>query len=238
MNPLRIYNFAGIDNMEYKGHVLLVDDEPNTVEMYTLLLRKRGYYVSPFLSSMEALSFLRFTDKKIDLIIADLNMPLMDGLEFLKKVKKISGFLTTPFIFLTAIDDHGFHLDAYHSGALDYLQKPIDNELLLAKVDSIIHSYQMNELQNKIIMRGTQQTFAIEEIIQYCEQEKVNGYALISHHSRKGLITFEKGMLKEIHFEDLRDTSAFEKMKSWRSYRFIIVQGEYSPQAEQFLQQS
>jgi len=223
--------------MEYKAHILFVDDEPSTVEMYTLLLRKKGYYVSPFLSSMEALSFLRFTDKKIDLIIADLNMPLMDGLEFLKKVKKISSCISTPFIFLTAIDDHGFHLDAYQSGALDYIQKPIDNDLLLAKVDAIVNSYQMNELQNKIVMRGTQQTFAIEEIIQYCEQEKVTGYALISHLSRAGLITFEKGMLKEIQLEDLQDSKAFEKMKSWRSYRFIIAHGVFNPQAQHFLQQ-
>jgi len=227
-----------LSSMEYKGHILFVDDEPTTVEMYTLLLRKKGYYVSPFLSSIEALSFLRFTNKKIDLIIADLNMPLMDGLEFLKKVKKISGFLTTPFIFLTAIDDHGFHLDAYHSGALDYVQKPIDNELLLAKVDAIVNSYQMNELENKIVIRGSQQTFAIEEIIQYCEQEKVSGYALISHLSRKGLITFDKGILKDIELENVQGTKAFEKMKSWRIYRFLIVQGQFTPQAEQFLQQS
>ena len=221
--------------MEYKGHILFVDDEPGTTEMYTLLLRKKGYYVSPFLSAMEALSFLRFTDKKVELIIADLNMPIMDGLEFLKQVRKVPGHLTTPFIFLTAVNAHGFHLDAYQSGAIDYLQKPIDNELLMAKIEAIIRSHQLTELKSNLLMQGNQRTFSVEEIIQYCEQERLTGYALIETAMEVGIIRFEKGMLKEIRTGKLTDSAAFEKMKSWPSFRFLIIRGEYSPIARQFL---
>ncbi len=221
--------------MDYKGHILFVDDEPGTTEMYSLLLRKIGYYVSPFLSAMEALSFLRFTNKKIELIIADLNMPIMDGLEFLKQVRKLPGHLTTPFIFLTAVNAKGFHIDAYQSGAIDYLQKPIDNELLLAKIEAIVHSYQWTELKSSIVLQGTHRTFGIEEVIQYCEQERVSGYALIDAGKETGVITFEKGVLKEIRVGQTTETEAFERMKSWKTYRFLIVRGVYSPHAKEYL---
>jgi len=64
--------------MDTRAHILLIDDDPSTLQMYTFLLRKEDLYVHEFLSALDALAFLKFTDKFIELIISDLNMPLMD----------------------------------------------------------------------------------------------------------------------------------------------------------------
>ena len=220
---------------EQTGHILLVDDEPHALKMYALLLRNTGYTVHGFLSSVEALSFLRFTEKPIELIITDLNMPQMDGLRFLKQVRQTPDYLPTPFMFLSAIDDKNFRLKAYQDGALDYLQKPIDNSVFMAKVNSVINAFRILALRHTILFSGNQDTFSIEEILQYCEQEKVDGFTFIAGLENDGYLVFEKGMVKEISTQGLSDSDAFEKISSWKQYRFIIARGLYNPGAALFL---
>ena len=222
--------------MSEKSNLVLVDDDPNTLQMYTLLLSKQDIYTHKFLSAIDALSFLRFTDKPIDLIITDLNMPGMDGLKFISQVRAIPAHLTTPFVFLTAVDDQNFMLEAYKFGAIDYIQKPVDNGLFIAKVKSLITSYRLNALKHNILLKGNHNIFSIEEIIQYCEQEQLSGYALISDVQDEGLLIFEKGVLKEISSEGLKETQAFEKMGLWKEFRFLIARGKFNPVAIQFLQ--
>lgn len=222
--------------MKEKSNLVLVDDDPNTLQMYAFLLGKQDIYIHKFLSAIDALSFLHFTDKPIDLIITDLNMPRMDGLKFITQVRAIPEHLTTPFVFLTAVDDQIFRLEAYKFGAIDYIQKPIENELFVAKVKSIITSYRLNALKHNILLKGNHHTFSIENIIQYCEQEQLSGYAFISSVQDDGLLIFEKGMLKEVSSEGLKETQAFEKMGLWKEFRFLIARGKFNPVAIQFLQ--
>jgi two-component system chemotaxis response regulator CheY len=67
--------------------ILLVDDDPETMKLHSLLLRKVGFKVQSFLNSQEALSFLKFTQKNISLIISDISMPNFNGIEFLGQIK-------------------------------------------------------------------------------------------------------------------------------------------------------
>ncbi len=221
--------------MESNAHLVLVDDEANALQMYTIILRKEGYLVHEFLSGMDAISFLKFTDKRIELIITDLNMPYMDGLTFIKQIRKLPEYKATPFIILTAVNDNLFQLDALQYGAIDYISKPIQNDLFLAKVQSIVRSYRRNALNQNILLRGDQTMFSLEEIIEYSEQERVSGYAFVNHLNEHGMITFEKGVLKEIRFGKSKDTAAFEKMKSWNQYKFLIIRGAYNPETPYFL---
>ena len=222
--------------MQNKGNILLVDDEAEVLSMYKRLLREFGFYIHDFLSPLDALSFLKFTDKNIELIITDLNMPIMDGLQFVKKIRKIPNFLGTPIVYLTGIDDQNLKLAAFRYGAVDYLQKPINTQLFIAKINSIIHSYRLNTFQPSILMKGNQKTFSVEEIIKYCEQEKISGFAAIVHDQDQGQLTFEKGVLKEITTDGLTDSDAFEKMLSWPEFRFLIARGPFNESAVQFLE--
>ena len=221
--------------MESKAHILLIDDDPDALQMYTFLLRKQDLYVHEFLSALDAIAFLKFTDHFIELIISDLNMPLMDGLKFVHQVRALNRYIHTPFLFLSAVDNTSIKLDAYRYGVLDYIQKPVDNDLFIAKLQSILQSYRLNSLKNNIILQGSQRTFSLEEIIQYCEQEKVNGYAFVQSNKDQGHFLFEKGMLKQIICGNLHESAAFEAMSSWKSYEFLIARGNFNPAAAQFL---
>ncbi len=223
--------------MESKAHILLIDDDPDALQMYTFLLRKQGMYVHEFLSALDALAFLKFTDNFIELIISDLNMPIMDGLKFVHQVRALNRYIHTPFLFLSAVDNTSIKLDAYKYGVLDYIQKPVDNDVFIAKLQSILQSYRINSLKNNIILQGSQRTFSLEEIIQYCEQEKVNGYAFIQSDDEQGHFLFEKGMLKQIICGELNESDAFEAMSSWKKYKFLIARGNFNPAAAQFLSQ-
>lgn len=218
-----------------KTNIVLVDDDPGTLQMYALLLSKQDYYVHKFLSAIDALSFLRFTDKSIELIIADLNMPLMDGLKFIQQVRNVPACISTPFVFLTALDDSNFRLRAYQEGAIDYIHKPIQNELFLAKVDAIVRSYLLHALNQNILLKGTKKTFSVEEIISYCEQEQIDGYATIVAQDGEGILMFENGHLAEISAGSLKDSDAFEQMGSWNEFRFLIARGQFNPSATIFL---
>ncbi len=218
-----------------KTNILLLDDDPDTLQMYALLLEKQGFYIHKFLSSVDALSFLRFTNICIDLIITDLNMPEMDGLKFLEQARGIQKHFSTPFIFLTALSDQSTILQAYKFGVVDYIQKPVANDLFTAKISAVINSYLLNTLKSNILLKGSRRTFSVEEIIAYCEQEQVSGYAVIAHIHEQGLLQFEKGVLKSISTNDLKETAAFEKMSVWKEYRFIIARGNYNPAMRQFL---
>ncbi len=218
-----------------KTNIVMVDDDQKILQMYALLLSKQNYHVHKFLNAIDALSFLRFTDKPIELIIADLNMPLMSGLKFIKQVHNIPSCISIPFVFLTAVHDSNFKLKAYREGAIDYIQKPIQNELFIAKVNAIVRSYLLNALSQNILLKGTQKTFTVEEIISYCEQEQIEGYVSIVSKEGEGFLMFDHGHLGDIRAGNLKDSDAFEKMISWQEFRFLIARGKYNPSATIFL---
>lgn len=214
--------------MDTKTYILLVDDEPDILATYTHLLRSQNYGIKEFLSATEALAFLRFTDKNFDLFISDLNMPVMDGIRFMQQVRKMPGHAHTPFIFLSAVENPGAHLEAFKYGAIDFIQKPIGNELFLSKIKSILQSYRATILMNSIVDKGTEQKLALEQIIALCEEERLSGFAFLFHNNMQAVVSFEKGILKDISSGILSGPAAFENMSSWKQYRYFIVRGHYS----------
>ena len=82
-----------------------------------------------------------------------------------------------------------------------------------------------------LLLKGSNKKLSIEDIINYCEPEKVNGAAYIFHSKQNGLITFVKGVLNKFIYNNLTDTKAFEIINAWQRYNFIIVRGTYNPNA-------
>lgn len=103
-------------------HILVVDDEKDTCLLLSQVLEKEGYIVDTATSGREALSILK--KKKINLVITDLKMPEMDGLEFLREARKLKS--KVKFIMMTAYGEIETYLDAINLGAFDYLNKPME----------------------------------------------------------------------------------------------------------------
>ncbi len=109
-----------------KGHILIVDDEPLTRKSLYEILKKRDYSVSCVASGVEALSFLE--KNHLDIVITDLKMPQISGIELLKKIKEKDSNIAV--VLITAYGSIDSAVEAMREGAFDYITKPIlDNEI-------------------------------------------------------------------------------------------------------------
>ncbi len=113
--------------------ILVVEDEKPLREFVARNLSVRGYEVLKAANGMEALAI--FQNESLDLIILDLMMPHMDGLELTQRVRRVS---TVPIIVLSALDEERDKVAALDLGADDYLTKPFGVEELLARVRGLL----------------------------------------------------------------------------------------------------
>ncbi|WDP88565.1 MAG: response regulator [Desulfobacter sp.] len=112
--------------------ILIVDDEKDFVEMFSLRLSNQGENVSTAYSGEEALEVLDRTP--VDVVMLDIRMPGMDGIETLKKIKAAH-----PLVEVILLTGHGSTetaVEGMRSGAFDYLMKPADFEEINTKVDN------------------------------------------------------------------------------------------------------
>ena len=116
--------------------VMLVDDEPYILQGLQVLIdwESAGFEIVALChNGKEALQYLKEND--VDLVISDIKMPEMTGLELLEAVKKdhVSG---AEFIFLTGYDDFAYTQRAIRNGCLDYILKPVIEEELISAPDT------------------------------------------------------------------------------------------------------
>ena len=120
---------------------MLVDDEPANLTLLEELLRLEGYATVSADSGAEALSLARAS--RPDLILLDIMMPEMNGFDVCEILRKDTALQTVPVIFLTALDDDTSRLRGLEMMADDYLTKPFNSRLLLAKVENILQLSKM-----------------------------------------------------------------------------------------------
>ncbi len=127
---------------ERNHNILLVDDAEEMRVLITHQLRKAGYAkVKEAASAAEAFSILGLDrdDKtviNIDLIVMDIVMPEIDGIEACRRIKEDGRFEDVPIIMITALADKGILQLAFDAGAMDYITKPVDKLELIARVRS------------------------------------------------------------------------------------------------------
>ena len=119
--------------------ILAVDDEPDLRSLLRILLKNRGYEVLEAASGREAVELVR-TEPRIDLVIMDIMMPGLSGVEACAEIRKFS---TVPMLFLTAKSQLSDKAEAYASGGDDYLAKPFAQNELMMKVESLTRRYRV-----------------------------------------------------------------------------------------------
>ena len=116
--------------------ILIVDDDPNIREVLAVLLSSEGYRVSTAENGLEALKLQ--DSEKPNLVILDIMMPGMDGVEVCARIRARS---PVPILFLTAKSQDTDKVDAYTSGGDDYLVKPFSQTELLMKIKSLLRRH-------------------------------------------------------------------------------------------------
>lgn len=122
--------------MDELRRVLVVDDEPDLVELLQFNLEKSGFGVLTASNGREALNAARI--ERPDLAIVDVMMPEMDGIELVKRLKADPKTSTMPILMLTAKTAEQDELAALSIGADDYVPKPFSMKILLARVQSLL----------------------------------------------------------------------------------------------------
>ena len=118
------------------ARILVVDDEPDCLSIIQCRLEWCHYEVISACNGEEALKIAE--DEKPDLILLDTNMPVMDGLEMLERMRKNPALRETPVIMVTALCERQ-HIDAASAyGIAGYVTKPLDFTSLLDKISDIL----------------------------------------------------------------------------------------------------
>ncbi len=115
-----------------KAKILIVDDISENVQLMANILQTENYYVLAATSGEQALKMAEI--KKPDLILLDIQMPVMDGFSVIKLFKENINNLTIPVIFLTARTDTEDIIKGFQAGAVDYITKPFQSAELLARI--------------------------------------------------------------------------------------------------------
>ncbi|WP_430933978.1 hybrid sensor histidine kinase/response regulator transcription factor [Saccharicrinis sp. 156] len=132
---------------ELFGTVLIIEDN-DEIRMFLTSLLSSKYKIIEASNGKEGL--ISAKKYKPDLVIADVMMPIMNGIDFCKRIKKDSATDFIPVIIITAYDERKFAIDALNSGANDFIEKPFDPHVLMTKVENIINGQRkLNEKYEK-----------------------------------------------------------------------------------------
>ncbi|WP_046743030.1 response regulator transcription factor [Kordia zhangzhouensis] len=133
--------------------ILLVDDEPDILEIVGYNLSSEGYQLTTASNGIEAVAKARKV--KPHLIIMDVMMPEMDGIEACENIRKDSNLANTIITFLTARGEDYSQVAGFDAGADDYITKPIKPKVLVSKVKALLRRLKSDEENPQIVTVGS-----------------------------------------------------------------------------------
>ena len=150
--------------------ILLVDDEPDILEIVGYNLKNEGYQIFTANNGLEA---IKSAKKHVPhLILLDIMMPEMDGIEACEKIRKISSLENVIISFLTARGEDYSQVAGFESGADDYITKPVKPKVLVSKIKSLLRRLKTNE-ENKDTFKIGDIVIDRDEYVVYKAGEKV-----------------------------------------------------------------
>ncbi len=126
--------------------ILLVDDEPDILEFMEYNLKKEGYLVLLAKNGKEAVDIAK--REKPHLVIMDIMMPLMDGIEACRQIREIPDLKNTIITFLTARNEEYSQIAGFDVGADDYISKPIKPRIMLSRIKALLRRVNGSEISD------------------------------------------------------------------------------------------
>jgi DNA-binding response OmpR family regulator len=131
-----------VSDTQEKGRVLIVDDEPNALDILSRLLTREGYICRTADSGQGGLDLL--AAEPFDVIVLDVMMPNMDGLQVCERLRANEAFRAIPVILLTAKDDMETRSRGMALGVSEYLTKPLNKHELFTRIRAQLHSRELD----------------------------------------------------------------------------------------------
>jgi len=186
-----------------KETILIIEDEPDILELLSGLLASEGYTIITACNGREGLD--KFQEHNPDLIMTDVRMPIMDGIEVLREVKTKES--DTEVIILTGHSDEATAIDCLRLGAYDYFCKPLEDiDVLLTAVERVLEKRDL-ELKNRSLVQQLEEMSIKDSLtglynyryLQKCLDEEID-------RSRRYGHKFFILMIDADHFKDVNDT--------------------------------
>jgi adenylate cyclase len=159
--------------------ILVADDNYDSRRLITDIVRSRGYEPYPAVDGQEALELAR--SLKPDLIILDVNMPILSGFEVCGMLKRDPATTQIPIIMLTALSEVEHRVEGLRQGADDYVGKPFSTRELIARIETRIRAKAVSDdlRQTRQLIRETFERFVapsvVEQLLRHPERVKLGG---------------------------------------------------------------
>jgi signal transduction histidine kinase len=186
-------------NKEIQYRILVVDDNKNNIQVLGNILHKANYMVGFAFNGEQAINILK-TDNEYDLVLLDIDMPVMNGYETCKFIRNDSSLKDLAIIFLTAYNDTEKIIQGFEIGAQDYVTKPFNQQELLARVKTQLQIIQKSREISKYAKR-----------LEILNATKNKFFSIISHDLRNpfagmiGIIDLLKNNYKEIEHDRIEN---------------------------------
>src|ERR1700756_3792717 len=143
-----------------KARILVVDDEESIREFLEIMLRKEGYEVTCAEDGQKALDILK--KKNFDMVISDMQMPNMTGLELLKNCK--DQYPDIMFMMITAFGTTETAVEAMKLGAYDYLSKPFKIDEVRLNISNALRSKNL-ETENRVLKKELKAEYSFQNLV-------------------------------------------------------------------------
>ncbi len=203
--------------------ILIADTEFDLTTLLELRLVKEGFGVVIARSGEEALE--RAKKEKPSLIITEVNLPGIDGLEFISELKKDEETKSIPFVFLSRRDDSQIVTKALELGAEDYITKPVKVDVFCAKIKTMLARLKEEkkvETAQPVGVTGSLSEMSLPDIIQILGAGRKTAKITLENNGKKAYIYLEDGRVVNAEIDDLKGEEAFYKILWWNEGTFTI----------------
>lgn len=194
--------------------ILIADDDPSTLQLLTDLLKSNGFQVTATSSGTEALKI--YKQEAPDIVLADLAMPEMNGLQLLGELKEYDPLAKV--VIITAYSDKDTIARAFRLGALEFLEKPLDPQLLVSKLLDLL-------AREDRALEGDLQMMSLASIIQINCEERNQAQLTLNYQGKVGVIFFKDGGMIHAETGDLSGDEAIYSLLSWENGSFRLKMG-------------
>jgi DNA-binding response OmpR family regulator len=205
--------------------ILVVDDDDIILCLLEHHLKQCGFTVLKAANGKEALAVV--FREPVDIIVSDISMPEMDGLEFCERIRQTPEFVDIPFIFLTAHRGEDERIRGLRSGADEYVVKPFSVNEIIARVEILYDRVQRKRTVNPLV--GNLRDVSFCEILQLFEMTRKQGVLSVKASKGTGTLSLADATLMNAAWNDLEGEDAVFEMFGLKEGSFRFQPKEVSP---------
>jgi DNA-binding response OmpR family regulator len=201
------------------GRILIVDPTESPVSPFALRMNNEGYQVEVVRKAKEALN--KAVQGKVDLILSELNLEDVKGLQLCRAIKGKEATSAIPFLFLTLDRGEGLQAECLEAGAEEFFLKPPDLDVLCLKIKRLIRPRQAETKARGV--HGSLAEMKPSDFLQTLSAAEKDVEVRLERAKEKGVIFMQKGEVVHANTGDLSGEEAFFALMAWNDGSFEIV---------------